>query len=167
MILLIAMYMTTLNDEDHFLTYPLISELILFPINLTSHNILEIGVGHGELTKEIINKQPKSVVGFEIVKGRCKISHPLFSLIEDDITKVDLEPYADYALICNPLYSLLPWIGENFIDKYKIKHSIIMVSPKYVGLFPQHTPIITIDGSAFTPPSKGKHIVIVHGFEDV
>src|SRR5882724_2372223 len=104
-----------MNDEDHFVTDPSMFRMIMWPLVFSGHKILEIGVGHGELTNMILEKNPQSVVGYEIAKGRCQLQDPRFTLIEDDITKVDLSAYADYGVVCNPPYSLLPFIRENLL----------------------------------------------------
>lgn len=158
-----------MNDEDHFLNHTLICRSIVNEAGrgeysgLKDRKVLEIGVGHGEFTTEILKHNPQLVIGYEIVKGRCQINDPRFSLIEEDIAAIDMPDYTGYVVVCSPPYSLLPFIKEKILDRFGIKESLMISSEKYLGIFPDHKVVNYIHGEAFTPPSTGKHFVIRQG----
>jgi hypothetical protein len=157
-----------LPDEDrgqHFMVNGGMHRLLLSSISLKSLSVLEIGVGHGELTEIILERNPVVVLGYEIEQGLCQFRHSRFFLVEDSILNLKKEAVKGWCIISNPPYSLLPWIKINLLP---IIHDVILLIPErertafeYLGF----TSYITIDGDSFNPPSKGKHVLVKRGFD--
>jgi 16S rRNA A1518/A1519 N6-dimethyltransferase RsmA/KsgA/DIM1 with predicted DNA glycosylase/AP lyase activity len=155
------------QNEQHFLTNLTPYRNLLSSLNLSSFTILEFGIGHGEITQLILDQNPKKVIGFEIDPLLPQITHPLLEIHGGDFTECNFEFLrhgGPYGIISNPPYSTLPFIKEHIMDRYNIHDFILMMSDKYLELFPDTIPLLTFPGSAFTPPTSVPHRVYGKGF---
>ncbi len=155
------------HHEQHFLTVLTPYKALISRLNLTSHTILEFGIGHGEITQFILDQTPKRVIGYELDPHLVEITHPNLLIKGGDFTKRSfdfLHSGGPYGIISNPPYSTLPFIKKHIIDRYHINDVILMISPKYRDLFPDYFHLLTFDGTAFNPPSASSHHVYGWGF---
>ncbi len=159
--------------QQYFLSNIEPVEIMMRNLNFSHKKIIEIGVGTGELTKIILKQDIDAVVGYEIDESLSpSIMDDRFQLIYQDFLTVDdifingiriENGDTNFAVVSAPPYCLLKNIAE-FIQRKNILNVILMVSPKYLSLFPDYTIEIELTGDDFTPPSKGKHFIIRKGF---
>lgn len=81
---------------QNFLIDQNIIRKIINVVEVKNRHIVEIGPGDGALTKEILNKKPKSLVVIEkdsalVSKLKLKFLNERIEIINDDILKFDLE----------------------------------------------------------------------------
>ena len=81
---------------QNFLIDQNIIKKIVNVVEVKNRHIVEIGPGDGALTKEILNKKPKSLVVIEkdsalVSKLKLKFLNEKIEIINDDILKFDLE----------------------------------------------------------------------------
>lgn len=144
------------DKEQHYLIDTSTHERVL--PDLTGKDVLEVGVGHGELTELILRKNPRAIIGYEIAKGVCKIDDLRFTLVEEDI-RLSRRSFNGYVLVSNPPYSLLPYIRHEINPK----EAILMVPSTALDMFPEYKTLASLPGTAFDPPSKGTHHIIAKG----
>ncbi len=95
-----------------------------------SKNIIEVGVGRGEMTKILINYFPtKTYIGIEIDKNLSEIVKTNFQieLINDNYLKTNLETFGDSFLFSSIPYHLTTKFLEHFILKIK-KCNLIVIA---------------------------------------
>jgi len=151
------------NLEQHFLHCLEEYKALLKDLDLRGLTVIEVGVATGQLTQLILNtsKPPVKVIGYEIDAQIVNFQDNRLDLRIKDFQKEDFT-YLDrgkYAFIANPPYALLPMI-KRLLDKYKFQEIILMISPKYLNLFPDFQICFELSGECFTPRSKGRHLVI-------
>lgn len=152
--------------QQHFLKDTSQYKALLESLNLKDRCVVEVGIGHGELTKLILDAGAKSVTGFEVDAS-------LWSEVwGDDRVTVRLQDFRDFnnykwfqdcALICNPPYDLLPQIFE-LISNARISDVILMIPDESIVENMGYAIEFVLTGDAFEPPSKGKHYVVRKGF---
>lgn len=139
---------------------------LLSQLNFEGLTAIEVGTGRGVLTRLLLERNPKRVIGYEIDPGLTReLTDPRLDLRIEDITKADLSELSfveNLALVSNPPYKILEWIKLNLIDQLRLKRVILMTSPKlYKQLFPDYEVCFELDGEAFIPVTPGKkHLVI-------
>lgn len=152
--------------EGHFLITDSYHKAALKRLPLEGKSVVEIGVGHGELTKLILEHPVKEVIGFEIQKGICTLKDTRFRLIEKDVRSHTMASHS-FCLIANPPYDLLPWIRDEVIDHFGIVDILMLIPERARSMFlPEdgYEHICLIPGIAFSPPSNGNHLLIKRGF---
>eukprot|EP01080_Neovahlkampfia_damariscottae_P011340 gene11340-4508_t len=135
-------------------------------INFENLNILELGVGTGNLTKLILSNNPLKVIGIEIQENLCKIEHKKLSLVINDLTQVDYSflKEGEWAIISNPPYSLSPFI-KHLINEYSIQKSMLIVGEKrYKTNFEDFNVDHIFKYNFCEPPAPGDHVLISKGF---
>lgn len=141
---------------------------LLQSISLKGRQVIEIGVGTGALTQLILERDPQSVIGYEILNGLCKIDDPRLHLtIGDATTQAWPAIHSAQCLIANPPYSLIPWLVEK-LEAYspQLHDVILMVNPKNLPSFPDFDRVFCLDGKAFEPETEAmEHWVIRRGFQ--
>lgn len=149
--------------EQHFLISQNSYAKFLLSMPLQHQDILEIGVGNGELTNLILKCDPLSIKGYEIDSNLTPPNSSKLELVYQDITKTDFSflNQKPYWLISNPPYSLIPYIKTEVIDTYQLKGFIMMVPEKHIRLFPNAQLALSFVHTDFTPPTKPiRHHVI-------
>lgn len=140
---------------------------VLGKLQLNTSHVLELGVGTGTLTSLILNQKPLSFLGTEIDPLLIpKIEGSNVQVLCADLTQVDYQFLTEkkYTLICNPPYSLLPFIKTQIIDRYNLECVIIMAPSKLLTLFPDFVQLFQLSGEHFDPPARGSHLVLSRGF---
>lgn len=153
--------MTT--NEQHFLVNLEPYRQLLSTLDLSDFTVLEFGVGNGELTNLILERNPKKVIGYEIDPTLNFPTHPNFELRLSDFTNESFEFIKNekVAIISNPPYSTIPFIKDQIIDRYQLNHVVMMLPSKLKSLFPNSKEAIIFQGDDFRPVSKGTHHVSV------
>lgn len=158
--------------EQHFTVDLTAITALLDSIDLTDREVLEIGAGRGALTRLILARRPRLLHAFEI-DGNLSLgdarahAHPSTTLIvSGDVRDAVLaNPHAPHfdAVIAFPPYTLLPQIAK-YLHRAAIKDVILMVPPRALDLFAGFVVTAELDGTAFDPPSDGRHFIIRRGF---
>ena len=111
---------------QNFLIDQNIIRKIINVVEVKNRHIVEIGPGDGALTKEILNKKPKSLVVIEkdsalVSKLKLKFLNERIEIINDDILKFDLERKIKkkYIIFCNLPYNISSQILVKLL-KFKI-----------------------------------------------
>jgi 16S rRNA A1518/A1519 N6-dimethyltransferase RsmA/KsgA/DIM1 with predicted DNA glycosylase/AP lyase activity len=143
---------------------------LLAVIDLTGKTVIEVGVGTGVLTRMILGRNPKLVLGFEIDPQICQVLDFRLSLRIGDFRRVDGLPTGDdVCLIAAPPYDLLkdlmPLI---FGPPSRIADVILMVPSSRLPRFSDFKVEFDLSHTAFDPHTDpGRHYVIRRGFERV
>lgn len=155
--------------EQHFIKASVISDMSgrLRSLDLNQRQVLEFGLGTGELTRGILQCNPRRVIGFEVDKDLPPrdISDRI-ELVVEDFTKVDFSFLKDelFCIVSFPPYKRLPFI-RSLIEDYRIKDVFLMIPEKERKKFTDYREVCSLNGSfCFTPPSKGEHFIIKKGF---
>lgn len=152
--------------EQHFLK-DLDQHLAIFrKAGLHGRKVLEIGAGHGELTNAIIQEGAHctAVELDEALTGQIDSSATLLIGDAQDLDLSFLDP--SWACICNPPYSLLPWLLQT-LETHGVQDALIMSSERKLSLLTEagFAPCFELSGQAFNPPARGRHIVMIRGFD--
>jgi 16S rRNA A1518/A1519 N6-dimethyltransferase RsmA/KsgA/DIM1 with predicted DNA glycosylase/AP lyase activity len=163
-----------MNLEQHMLKDTSFHEAVLSRLDLKGRHVFEVGAGTGVLTKLILDRGPV-VTAWEIEPGLCKLTHPYLLLVEKDFRGVRIA-YSGVApgevvrseskvcLISNPPYELLPFILA-WIYANEIEDVLLMIPEKLRDeLFSTFAVEATLPGTAFSPESKGNHLLVRRGF---
>ncbi len=136
---------------------------LLRTLDLRDYDVVEIGVGDGALTRLVLERSPRRIVGYEIDPPTNTVSDPRLDFRRGDITQEDLSifQHSGVALISNPPYVLLPFI-RRIVDSYKLERVVLMVPERALSMFPEFEICFSVDGSAFmpSPPISTRHYVI-------
>lgn len=146
--------------EQHFLKNINKYKNLLNHNFLEVENVLEFGIGNGEITNLLLEYGYK-VFGYEIDSGLSFPTHSNLHLKICDFLKEDfsfVEDMFKIGVISNPPYSCLPFL-KSLVKKYHLPF-ILMVSSKYLDLFDNVMVIGSFSGADFEPASSGKHFLI-------
>jgi len=127
-------------------------------------HVLEIGAGHGEITRLILDERPAQLRAYEIERGLCAIRHTLLDLREEAFTQASIASLRGWCIICTPPYSLLGTIREA-LTWLAPPRAVLLVPVRLLTAFSDFNIFTVISGKAgFDPPSKGEHAIIYRGF---
>lgn len=135
---------------------------------LENKSIFEIGAGHGELTKLILELPVCEVHAVEIDAALCEclatIRDERLFIIPKSYSVQDAQHFKEHVWICNPPYSLLETILE---DTRHVAQAIILVNKTWLPRFEGagFSVVTSLVGAAFDPPSKGEHHIVAKGFQ--
>lgn len=146
----------------HFLQEFEAYRALLACLDVRGRSVLELGAGNGAVTTLLIDAGAH-VVAYE-PDGQIQPLPGLGGIIRyADPTQADMS-FLDrsWIVVSNAPYALLPWCLD-LIDRYKVPTAVLMC-PKdrkaALELSEFHT-AFTLCGSAFCPPSRGLHAVMV------
>lgn len=131
---------------QNFLVNDEILEAIVESIDITGHDIIEIGPGYGALTTKILAKHPKSLTLIEldremvsILRSRVSSGDIIipqgtdFSIVETDVLKY-IPWNQDYTVIANIPYYITSPILFRFLHELEYKpHEMLILMQKEVG----------------------------------
>lgn len=151
-----------MNLEQHFLNKngKSVIRKILFNFNLLNKSILELGSGKGDLTEEILIKEPKEIIGVEIntqLKNKVSTSNK-FVLLNKNIKELDFALFEGFICISAPPYSLIEHIH---LELNKMEY-ILVVSGKYFKYFDDFKIIGELKENMFIPNSNKRHYIITN-----
>jgi hypothetical protein len=127
--------------------------------------VVEFGCGTGVLTQILLDVGARTVLGYEIVPGLCKVQDPRFVLREADYTQAEGNDLpVNAAIVANPAYSTLPWIVKNILPYHR--NAILMIPGRALEEFKakEFEVLFVLDGPSFNPPASGDHYVVKRGF---
>jgi 16S rRNA A1518/A1519 N6-dimethyltransferase RsmA/KsgA/DIM1 with predicted DNA glycosylase/AP lyase activity len=138
---------------------------VLAGVNLQRRAVLEIGAGTGVLTQLILDVWPRTVTAFEIEPGLCPIRHTSLVLREEDAMAAALAVIDWDCLISAPPYGLLPRLADLLVWM-DVEDAILLIPEKQREFwFSRGFHVVEeLKGSAFSPPSRGVHLIVQRGF---
>lgn len=151
-----------MNLEQHFLNKKgkNVIRKVLSNFDFLEKSILELGSGKGDLTEEILIRNPKEIIGVEIdskLKNKVSKSNK-FVLLNKDITNLDFALFDSFICVSAPPYSLIENI---YLNLNKMKY-ILVVSEKYFKYFDDFKIIGELEADMFIPNSKKRHYIITN-----
>ena len=151
------------DKHQHFLQNLDPYKNLIDSLDISGRIILEIGVGHGEITKLLL-EQGANVIGYEIDKN-IGFQHPNLTMIYKDFRYADIDDLKDLdlAIIANPPYNLIPDIMY-IARKLSVWDNILMIPESEIQNFANFKIEIVYQSSDFKPESSGKHYVVRRGF---
>lgn len=167
------------KDELHqyFTTNPAKVRGVLARLDLRDHLVVELGVGTGIITREVLRRDPVGVVGFEIEPELVTVTDERLSIVPGDFTRTDLgmigrlrEGKHPLAVIANPPYKQLPFIKREIIDKHDIHDVLLMIPARRLKDFPAregYRIVAELSREDFSPPASAdapRHLLIARGF---
>ncbi|MCB0329274.1 MAG: hypothetical protein KDD70_06415 [Bdellovibrionales bacterium] len=158
---------TLQQKEQHTLLDTEPVKKLLNLLFLQQRTVVELGVGSGALTELILDRGPAKVIGYELFPEATPASIAgKIDLRVEDIAEVDFSYLAngDPCIIALPPYSLLTHIREQIIDRYNVRDVILSVPESQRREFPDFEIAGSFDGSAFDPPTRGRHLLLYKGF---
>lgn len=152
--------------EQHFLVDKSEHRKVLAVLQLEGRSILEIGAGNGELTDLIREHPVKEIHAYEIdATLGTAVEDPRVRWYLADAANIEPRNYKGFALISNPPYQLLPKVLE-LIEAAGIKDVVLLVpASRQADFFDRgYLCVARLNGTAFDPPSRGEHIIVMKGF---
>lgn len=119
-----------LNDEN-------ILKKIASIISLKNQTIIEIGPGHGALTKYLV-KEANEVISFEIDynlynKLKDQMIFDNLKIINQDFLKVDLSKFKDFSIVANIPYNISTDILFKIFENYHNVNNVVLLVQKEFG----------------------------------
>lgn len=132
---------------------------LLTTVDLTNVTVVEIGVGSGNLTRLILERNPKRIMGYEIDPTLITLNDPRLTMYIGDARTADLKIFSEpnTAFIANPPYQLLPFLRAH-AGFNQLKKIIMMVSEKKLALWPEFEPCFKLSAADFSPPGENNSI---------
>lgn len=145
-----------MSHQQHFLTTFAAYQALVNTLPLAGRTVLDIGMGHGEVTRLLLAAGAEHVIGFEIDPSLPDVADPRVEVIIGDIRQQE-----DAAVVSNPPYDLLPYLLDLF-ERKRIEDVVLMTPPSKVPA--GFTTVFELGVHAFDPPATGRHLVIKKGF---
>jgi len=152
------------KHQQHFLRDTTAYAELLGRLPLAGRTVIDLGMGHGEMTRLVLAAGAEKVVGVEIDPRLPNVDDPRVEVIIGDFTRMAVERQLPYgaAVVSNPPYDLLPEVF-GLIRRRQASGIVLMVPERY-GVFPGYKAAFSLGGDAFVPESKGQHLVLVRGW---
>jgi 16S rRNA A1518/A1519 N6-dimethyltransferase RsmA/KsgA/DIM1 with predicted DNA glycosylase/AP lyase activity len=148
--------------EQHWLLDIESLQNILNTMHISERDIVEIGVGTGNITYEILQRGPAKVIGLEI--DATVVPTDLYDKIKlhlVDVKKVDLKQIVvgctDPILISAPPYDCLSAISTALAEGL-FSEALLMIPESRAEEYLEWQHLARLDGDAFSPASRGSHI---------
>ncbi len=138
---------------------------VLSEVDLNLMTILEFGIGNGDLTNLILQRNPRIVLGYEINPNLIMPEHEKLIINFKDFTEENFKWLRNgkCGVICIPPQKKLEDVKE-IIEQNNIDHAIITVPKSKKKLFPEFEVVEELKGTDFTPERRGVHLVLRKGF---
>jgi hypothetical protein len=163
--------------HQYFTTNPTKVRAVLSRLDLSRHIVIELGVGTGIITREVLRRDPIGVIGYEIEPELVTIEDERLAMVAGDFTRSDLRVLGrlrggdhPLAVIANPPYKELPFIKREIIDKHDIKDVLLMIPARRLKDFPAregYRVVAELSREDFSPPAAieaPRHLLIARGF---
>lgn len=155
------------NAQQHFLRTFGPHENLFARLGVQGREVIEVGIGHGELTRLLLSAGVERIIGFEIDEA---LASPVWEDPRVEVYVLDFLAFEQAqptfeswpALVANPPYDMLDEVFA-FIDEYAIDDVILMV-PSHYQLPDGYTFAFALGGDAFDPPFQGQHHVVFSGW---
>ena len=153
----------TKNPWSQHFAKPKVFEGWMQTLNLQGLDAVEVGAGHGALTRALLDAGVNTIEAWEIDPAIAPVDDPKVQWHLNDFT-LDLESVAveGKLLAAFPPYGLLP---ELIALSHRARATLLMVPVRaLVELSPQGFQVLAcLAGDAFEPVSKGSHFIVSKG----
>lgn len=151
-----------MKKQGHFLQRLERYRALVNALPLTGRTVIDIGMGHGEVTRLLLDTDVSHVIGFEIDATLPDIEDPRLNIVIGDIREHESTFPQGAAVVSNPPYFLLPYLWDLF--ERKGVEDIVLMVPASKGVPAGFDLVFTLEGNAFDPPAEGSHLVVRKGF---